>query len=103
MDRPLCPICKRKISFLTFLKAVTPWHLRCPSCKSKLKVGKYPIRAFILALILGGILTLVRDVYTIPFIYFILILFLIGIVLEYVYYVLAGVLKFDIKEVKTSP
>jgi len=100
MKKLKCPKCQDDISFQAFAKALTPWNIRCSNCNSKLK-GKHAGITFSISVILGIVIGLVTGItsflFKIPFIYFMLILFLIGIVIEYIYFTIAGALGHDLK------
>ena len=52
----ICPNCSTEMNFATFFKALTPWHLKCNKCKSKLRIKKYRRAAIIAVMIFGMIL-----------------------------------------------
>src|SRR5260221_8356697 len=35
----VCPACGARLGFLSVVRAPTPFHLTCPACKAKLRVG----------------------------------------------------------------
>ncbi|MFX1507283.1 MAG: hypothetical protein ACFFDC_14470 [Promethearchaeota archaeon] len=56
----ICPNCSIEMDFITFLKAPTPWHLKCNICQTKLRLKRYrgatTLFAFILGIVLGLLL-----------------------------------------------
>lgn len=40
MEKLRCPSCQNDLSFLSFLKAATPWHMKCGKCGVKLQQDK---------------------------------------------------------------
>ncbi|PZO44995.1 MAG: hypothetical protein DCF19_00410 [Pseudanabaena frigida] len=59
------------MSLLTFAQAPTPWHLKCRSCKTKLKPRKHSVLAVVLASIFG--LTVALVTLKLPLLYFLLV------------------------------
>ena len=45
------------MDFMAFLKSTTPWHLKCDHCQTKLRLKKYELEAFLMAVTVG-VLTL---------------------------------------------
>ncbi|UCG03392.1 MAG: hypothetical protein JSW11_05250 [Candidatus Heimdallarchaeota archaeon] len=58
MNRLICPNCSIEMDFITFLKAPTPWHLKCNMCNAKLRLKKYRRASLIIATVYGTILGL---------------------------------------------
>lgn len=52
----ICPNCSTEMNFITFSKALTPWHLKCKKCNEKLKLKKNRRAFTFVALVYGGIL-----------------------------------------------
>ena len=48
-----CPNCQNEMDFMAFLKSPTPWHLKCAHCKTKLRLKKYELEAFLIAVTVG--------------------------------------------------
>lgn len=48
-----CPVCNREISLLAGVAAPTPFHLRCPHCRAKLRIrmeGLWPFLMLVVCL-----------------------------------------------------
>ena len=43
------------MDFMAFLKSPTPWHLKCTYCKTKVRLQKYELQAFLIAMSIGVI------------------------------------------------
>ena len=43
------------MDFMAFLKSPTPWHLKCIYCKTKVRLQKYELQAFVIAMSIGVI------------------------------------------------
>ncbi len=56
MNSLICPNCSTEMNFITFLKAPTPYHLKCNKCNTKLNMKKYRRAFTFIALVYGGIL-----------------------------------------------
>jgi len=61
------------MSLLTFAQAPTPWHLKCGSCKTKLKPRKHSVLVVVLASIFGLTVALVCLTLKLPLLYFLLV------------------------------
>ena len=44
------------MNFLTFMTAMTPWHLTCKHCKIKLKLEKYKKRIMLFIIVFAGVI-----------------------------------------------
>ncbi len=104
MKKLICPKCQDEISFLTFAMAFfplffLPGYIKCPNCKSILKLGKYAVITilFALALFFGYLLTYYYIGHQLSFIPFILIFTLIWIVAHCVYFTLVRALGIELK------
>ena len=53
MEKLTCPTCQKKMDFMAFLKSPTPWHLKCGHCQTKLRLKKYELEAFLIAVTVG--------------------------------------------------
>lgn len=53
MKKLECPNCSKEFSFLNFVSALTPWHLKCQNCQQKLKLDKFRIGIAIISLMAG--------------------------------------------------
>ena len=53
MDKLTCPCCSKEITFLSFVKAPSPWHMGCSECGAKLKQSKFRLPFIVLAFIFG--------------------------------------------------
>jgi hypothetical protein len=53
MEKLTCPKCQNEMDFMGFLKSPTPWHLKCAHCKTKLRLDKYELYTFLIAISLG--------------------------------------------------
>jgi uncharacterized protein (DUF983 family) len=53
METLTCPKCQTKMDFMAFLKSLTPWHLKCSHCQSKVRLKKYELELFLLAITVG--------------------------------------------------
>jgi uncharacterized protein (DUF983 family) len=40
MQPLICPKCNQEMKFVTFLRAPSPWHMKCKHCETKLKFTK---------------------------------------------------------------
>lgn len=38
---------------MAFLKSPTPWHLKCAHCRTKLRLNKYELEVFLIAVTVG--------------------------------------------------
>ncbi len=54
MNKLLCPDCNSEIGFFAFAKAPTPWHLKCNSCSTKLRLEKNSFLFFFAAVLCGA-------------------------------------------------
>ena len=53
MEQLTCPKCHNEIDFMAFLKSPSPWHLKCIYCRTKLKLQKYELYSFLIAIFIG--------------------------------------------------
>jgi len=53
MEALTCPKCHTQMDFMAFLKSLTPWHLKCAHCQSKVRLKKYELELFLLAVTVG--------------------------------------------------
>ena len=53
MEKLTCPKCQNEMDFTAFLKSPTPWHLKCAHCKTKLRLDKYELYTFLIAITIG--------------------------------------------------
>lgn len=51
-----CPGCGNDMNFISFIKAPTPWHMKCHRCGLKLKQDKFRWSCALVAACLGGAL-----------------------------------------------
>jgi uncharacterized protein (DUF983 family) len=51
-----CPDCGNDMNFLSFIKAPTPWHMKCHRCGLKLKQDKFRWSCTLVAACFGGVL-----------------------------------------------
>lgn len=51
-----CPSCRSDMKFLSFLKAPTPWHMKCHECGLKLKQDKFRWPSILVSAGFGGVL-----------------------------------------------
>jgi hypothetical protein len=58
------------MNFITFSNALTPWHLKCDKCNSKLKLKKYRIELTFIACIYGMILGILLGILGLTFSFF---------------------------------
>lgn len=56
MESFKCPNCSKEMSYLTFIKAPTPWHLKCGNCNQKLKLGKFRVISSLVVFLIGMIM-----------------------------------------------
>lgn len=54
-----CPNCGNDMNFLSFIKAPTPWHMKCHRCGLKLKQDKFKWSCVFVAVFFGAILGVV--------------------------------------------
>ena len=55
MEKLICPKCQHEMDFMAFIKSPTPWHLKCVYCKTKVRLQKYELKAFLIAMSIGVI------------------------------------------------
>ncbi len=53
MNKLSCPECQSEIGFITFAKAPTPWHLKCYSCSTQVKLEKNNYFILFIAILCG--------------------------------------------------
>lgn len=85
----ICPQCEKEMNILSFMKAPTPWHLKCKHCGEKLKLdrlkGISSALAFLFGMLLGGLSIAAYSVSQIVLVGF--FVFGIGLILyEYISY-----------------
>lgn len=54
MDKLKCPCCSKEITFLSFIKAPSPWHMGCSDCGAKLRQNKFRWSCLLIAFFLGA-------------------------------------------------
>ena len=79
MQKLFCPECFKTISFFRFLISPTPDKIVCPSCSTRLKVGKHVkfavLVSFMLGLMIGAFIMLsgLKVYYSAPASFFIIL------------------------------
>lgn len=92
-----CPNCETKMTFITFAKSPTPWHLKCSNCKAKLKINKYQIISTIIASIFTIIAVVIGMILELTFPLFILYVVIVAVIVEYIGFTLLKVLKVKLR------
>jgi len=97
MESLKCPNCETRMTFITFAKAPTPWHLKCSNCKANLKIGKYQIIFAVTAFIFGMIIAAIGIQLELSLPIFILSIILLIIAFEYVGFTILKVLRVNLR------
>jgi hypothetical protein len=82
MKKIVCPKCENSMSLFTFAQSPTPWHLKCGSCKTKLKPRKHSVLIVTLAGIFGLAIALAYGALKLAPLYFLIVLIFEIIVFE---------------------
>jgi hypothetical protein len=82
MKKIVCPKCENSMSLFTFAQAPTPWHLKCGSCKTKLRPHKHSVLIVALASIFGLAIVLAYGALKLPPLYFLIVLMFEIVVFE---------------------
>ena len=56
MAKLTCPACEKRMGLLAFLKAPTPWHLKCNYCGVSLKLSRLNWACLVAAIVIGVVL-----------------------------------------------
>lgn len=56
MAKLQCPNCGNDINFLSFIKAPTPWHMKCHKCGLKLQQDRFKWTCMVVAAFFGAVL-----------------------------------------------
>lgn len=86
MSNLKCPVCKNNITFLEFIKSLTPYNIKCRKCKTKLKLNKGNFVVIIISLIYGVVIASILENLNMKAINFIVIVILGGIIYEMILY-----------------
>ena len=99
MKKLSCPKCLDNISFITFLKAPSPWHIKCDHCQAKLKVddGIGSTIAATIIVIFAILLGFINYHYNLTLTHIVIILISIGTLAEILFYFLARTLGFHLE------
>ena len=87
MEKLVCPHCRQEMRFTTFLKAPTPWHLKCSHCQTKLKLEKYNLHALFIAFLIGIVTGIGLSYYDADLTVAVLVFAVIVIVFEYLFFI----------------
>jgi CXXC-20-CXXC protein len=84
----ICPKCGNRFDFWSFMKSPTPFHMKCKTCQSKLKIDKYGLPIFILAILVGAFFAIIAMALGISGFEFLVLLILAALIFESFLYAL---------------